>query len=90
MPILDFVTSVLYHLLFWRLHHFVSCLSYLQWQLLITVIAVGYLFWTATKAVSGSNEKTRGFLSGSDTKSDATSLIPRKIATTKRKMNIIY
>ncbi|CAH0719588.1 unnamed protein product, partial [Brenthis ino] len=52
ISVIDIVSSILYHLLFWKLHHFVSCISYFQWQLLISVIAVGYLFWTATKTTS--------------------------------------
>ncbi|XP_069358816.1 uncharacterized protein [Maniola hyperantus] len=67
LPKIDLATSILYHLLFWRLHHIVACLSYLQWQLLITVIAVGYLFWTATKAAPRSGENSRGVHTSSDT-----------------------
>nr|AGC92711.2 hypothetical protein [Heliconius erato] len=53
---LDIITSILYHILFWKLHSLVSYLSYFQWQLVVTVIAVGYLFWTANK-VTPVNDK---------------------------------
>nr|CBH09272.1 HM00031 [Heliconius melpomene] len=50
VSILDIITSILYHILLWKLHSLVSYISYFEWQLVVTVIAVGYLFWTANKA----------------------------------------
>lgn len=66
--ILNLILSILYNVMFWRLHRFVSYISYYQWQSMISVIAVGYLFWTATRETSRTYERARG-LSGTDAQS---------------------
>ncbi|XP_050346444.1 ribonuclease Z, mitochondrial [Nymphalis io] len=80
---LDIMTSILYHLLFWKLHHVVACLSHLQWQLMITIIAVGYLFWTAINTVSGSREKNPGISTSSNSRSNPKSSITKTMPLTK-------
>ncbi|XP_052740091.1 uncharacterized protein LOC112049541 isoform X2 [Bicyclus anynana] len=69
--------------MFWRIYQCATCLSYLQWQLLITIIAVGCLFWTATRAASGSRDNARGIVAGFDTKTDGTILNLRSVPVSK-------
>ncbi|KAL0892776.1 hypothetical protein ABMA27_014482 [Loxostege sticticalis] len=51
-PRLEVVTSILFHLIFWRLAHIASYLCPPQWIVLFTIIAVGVLFWTAAKGAA--------------------------------------
>ncbi|XP_072932233.1 ribonuclease Z, mitochondrial isoform X3 [Epargyreus clarus] len=53
-PEVDVVTSILIHLILWRLFRVVSCLPYVQGQVVVTIVSVGVLFWTAAREnVSG-------------------------------------
>ncbi|XP_050670855.1 ribonuclease Z, mitochondrial isoform X5 [Leptidea sinapis] len=47
--LIDIAIGILLNTLFWKAHYLVSCVPPLQWQIMMTVIAVTYLFWTANK-----------------------------------------
>ncbi|XP_047517467.1 ribonuclease Z, mitochondrial isoform X3 [Pieris napi] len=56
---IDTIISISTHILLWRLYRIAACLSYLQWQFMITIIAVSYLFWTANKTCRDKRPNTR-------------------------------
>ncbi|CAG9584585.1 unnamed protein product [Danaus chrysippus] len=85
--ILNLTLSILYNVLFWRLHRFVSYISYYQWQSMISVIAVGYLFWTATRETSRTYERVRG-LSGADAQTSNQPTTPNRTTMSPRRQSL--